>query len=226
MKNKSFSLEDLIGSLSSVEPGGKPISAGCRAFKGAAIVGPSCSGKTTLLNIIRQSPLCKAARLSVPVRYTTRQMRQNDSLGENSYVSESEFIKMVQDLRINFYWKKRMDSEREEMFGFAPPPQGTLPVYSGNNGLLYNRESIYPEGILDAIFLIGIYAPDELRKERLLSRSPDLAKDKPEELRYRIMDASEDMLSHVHVVINNYGPYLKNSGPEIIKLIGKIWDLS
>lgn len=226
MKNKSFDLTDLIRGLSSVKLGGKPLNVGYRVLKGAVIVGPSCSGKTTLLDKIRESALCRGEKLFVPVRYITRPKRQNDSFKENLYISGSEFIKMRKDFRISFYWKKRMDPAREEMFGFAPSLPGALPVYSGNNGLLYNKESVYPRGILDSILLVGIYAPDKVRKDRLFSRSPDLAKDKPEELQYRLMDTALDMLPQVNVVINNYGPYLNNSGREIIELLKRIWDLS
>ncbi|MHB8155478.1 MAG: hypothetical protein ACYDFR_05455 [Candidatus Omnitrophota bacterium] len=225
MKNNSFDLAELIGGLSSVKLGGKAFHGGCRAFKGAVIVGPSCSGKTTLLNIVRESSLCREGKLSVPIRYTTRPKRQNDSPGENSYVSENEFIKMIGASRLGFYWKKRMDASIEAMFGFLSPDSGVLPVYSGNNGLLYNKESVYPKGILDSVLLLGIYAPDKVRKERLFTRSPDLVKDKPEELQYRLMDASQDMLSQVNIVINNYGPYLNNSGRDSLGLLKKIWEL-
>lgn len=225
MKDKRFDLADLISGLSSVRPGGKPWSTSRGVIKGVAIVGPSCSGKTTLLNKIRESTLCREGKLSVPVRYVTRPQRQNDAPGENMYIPESEFMKMVGGARISFYWKKRMDSAREELFGFAPPNLGALPVYSGNNGLLYNTASVYPRGILDTLLLAGIFAPDEIRKKRLFARSPDLAKDKPEEVRYRLMDTSQAMVSQVHIVIDNYGSQAKNSGRDTVELLKKIWNL-
>lgn len=226
MKKNNSCLVDLIKGLSAMRIGGRQLAAKCRVLKGVIIVGSSCSGKTTLINTISNSELCRSGKLSVPLRYTTRAKRKNDSPGENSYVSKEVFARMIRKSQLLFYWKKRFDSLREERFGFARLPAGSLPVYSGNNGLLYNKDSIYPSGILDSMLLIGIYAPDEVRKERLLKRSPDLALTRPEEIRYRIKDSSRDILDKVHFVINNYGSYMRDSKQNIIGLLGRICKFS
>lgn len=224
-KNNSY-LADLIKGFSGMRIGGRHLTAKCRALKGVIIVGSSCSGKTTLINTISNSELCRSGKLSVPLRYTTRAKRKNDAPGENSYVSKEVFAGMIGKSQLLFYWKKRFDSFREESFGFVDLPAASLPVYSGNNGLLYNKGSVYPSGILDSMLFIGVYAPDKVRKERLLKRSPDLVLTKPEELQYRIEDSSEGILAKVHLIVNNYGSCMKNSKQEITRLLGRICKFS
>lgn len=218
MESKNHGLADLIHGLFTVNIGGKLLSDGCQIFKSVAIVGSSCSGKTTLLNSIKRSFLCREKKVLIPVRYTTRPKRENDIFDENIYISEEEFTKKVKNSQISLYWKKSMDDEREARFGFAPPVADTLSVYSGNNGLLYNQKSVYPRGIAETILFVGIYAPDEVRKERLFKRSPDLVQDKPKELLYRLGDNAEKIFSRVHLVINNYGPYMKDALGDIVEL--------
>ena len=222
IESKNHGLADLMHGLSTVNMGGKLLSDGCQIFKSVAIVGSSCSGKTTLLNSIRSSSLCREKKVLIPVRYTTRPKRENDIFDENIYITEEEFTKKAKNLQISLYWKKKMDDEREARFGFAPPAADRLSVYSGNNGLLYNQKSVYPRGILDMILFVGIYAPDEVRKERLFMRSPDLVQDKPKELFYRLEDKAEKIFSRVHLVINNYGPYMKDALSDIVELIRRM----
>ena len=108
------------------------------------------------------------------------------------------------------------------MFGFNPPVSGAMPVYSGNNGLLYNKDTVYPRRILDTLIFVGIYAPDAVRKERLFIRSPDLVQERFEELEYRLEDSSEKMIKHVHCVVNNYGPYSFNAGQDFLELLRRM----
>jgi len=222
IESKNHGLTDLMHGLFTVNMGGKLLSDGCQIFKNIAIVGSSCSGKTTLLNSIRNSSLCREKKVLIPVRYTTRPKRKNDIFDENIYITEEEFTKKAKNLQISLYWKKSMDDERDARFGFAPPAADALSVYSGNNGLLYNQKSVYPRGILDMILFVGIYAPDEVRKERLFMRSPDLVQDKPKELFYRLGDKAEKIFSRVHLVINNYGPYMKDALGDIVELVRRI----
>ena len=216
---------DLIGGLTTVVPGEKLSQAQQRVFRGVAIVGSSCAGKTTIVQEVRMSSLAGTEKVSVPLRYITRPQRDNDLAVENAYLSHNEFMGKVQHSEICFYWKKRFEPGREELFGFGPTQAGALPVYSGNNGLLYNTGSVYPCGILDDIFFVGIYAPDEVRRERLFMRSPDLARNNPQEVRYRLGDSSEKIMAHVHVVINNYGSSMRSVCQDVVELLRRMVDL-
>lgn len=218
-------LMDLISGLPAVILGEKLSGIHQPIFKGVAIVGSSCAGKTTLMQGVRVSSLVGTGKVSVPLRYITRPQRDNDFTLENAYLLQDEFMRKVRRSEICFYWKKRLEPGREELFGFGPTRAGMLPVYSGNNGLLYNTGSVYPAGILDDIFFLGIYAPDEVRKERLVMRSPDLAQYNPCEVRYRLNDSSEKIISHVHVVINNYGSSMRFACQDMIELLRRMVDI-
>ena len=219
MKDKIAYLIEGLGTLSL---GGKVFKGGELSFRSMAVVGSSCAGKTTLINEIRNSLFCKSGKVTVPVRYITRAKRENDDPDENVYISSEEFIKKVENLKIGLYWKKRMDPVREEMFGFDSFPAGTILIYSGNNGLLYSKDSIHPRGIMNTMLLVGVYAPDEVRKKRLLMRSPDLVQDKSGELQYRLADSSEKLFNQVHIIINNYGPQMNNARQDIVDLVNRM----
>jgi len=212
----------LIKGLSSVQAGAALHEKDVLTFHSIAVVGSSCAGKTTMLRKIKGSALCKTAKISLPVRYTTRPGRMNDAPGENFHLSRAAFAKKIRRGKIVFYWRKRMDARSEELFGFGPPGPGIIPVYSGNNGLLFNRETIYPKNALNKTLLIGVYAPDEIRWKRLLRRSPDLARNKPAELKYRLEDGAEKVLSRVPIIINNHGSLMRRSGQDMVKLLTRI----
>jgi ribose 1,5-bisphosphokinase PhnN len=212
----------LINGLSSVQAGAALRKKGVLTFNSIAVVGSSCAGKTTMLRKIKGSSLSKTAQISLPVRYTTRPGRMNDVPGENCHLSRAAFAKKIRRGEIVFYWKKRMDARFEELFGFGPPVPGIIQVYSGNNGLLFNRKTVHPKSVLNTTLFIGIYAPDEIRRKRLLQRSPDLASNKPAELKYRLEDGAEKVLSRVHIVINNHGRFMRRSGQDMVKLLTRI----
>ncbi len=212
----------MLKGLSCAQAGGALDKKKVLTFASIAVVGSSCAGKTTMIRKIKASSLCKKAKMSVPVRYTTRPGRMNDAPGENSHLSRADFAKRIKQGKIAFYWKKRMDAKSEEFFGFGPPRAGAIAVYSGNNGLLFNRKTVVPGNILKAALLIGIYAPDEVRRERLLKRSPDLARNKPAELKYRLEDSAEKVIDKVHIVIHNHGQLMRRSGRDIVGLLRRI----
>lgn len=222
MKNINKELEKLIRGLSTVSFGQIDFNGRPGLIKGIAVVGPSCSGKTTLIDRIRASKLCLSGQINVPFRYVTRHKRLNDIPGENVYITKDEFAAKVKENSIYFHWGKKLDQNRQEMFGFQLPAADTVSVYSANNGLIYNKDTVYPKEIFDSLMIVGVYAPDGIRRERILARSPDIARDKPDELKYRLADTSEIITEHVHVLINNYGPHELNSGLDLLELVGRI----
>lgn len=112
-----------------------------------------------------------------------------------------------------------MEGGREERYGFRKVLGERLPVYSGNNALYDNANSVRPEGATSNSLFLGVYAPDEIRKQRLLARSPDLLKDNPAEVEYRLGDSSDNILSHIHLVVDNYGDLMEIATVEVVQLI-------
>lgn len=187
-----------------------------------AIVGSTCAGKTTLIDAIRKSRLCVEGVIQVPMRYITRPARQQDNTTENTYVTTEEFENSVGSGEIGLHWVRKMEGDRQERYGFHTVSPDKFPVYSANNALFNNPDSVHPNGVLDHTLLLGIYAPDEIRRARLELRSPDLFRDRPDEVMYRLGDSSENILPHVHVAVDNYGDLENKSSDEVIRLIEHI----
>lgn len=186
------------------------------------VVGSTCSGKTTIVDAIRKSHLSLQELVVVPLRYITRPKRGKDNTVENAHVTEGEFQKKVDAAEIILHWIRQMEEGREERYGFHAVPVGKFPIYSGNNALYNNFGSVQPTELLKHAVFVGVYAPDEIRKHRLISRSPDLLKDCPEEVEYRLGDSAENMLPHVHLVIENHGAFESLVEKEAVQLIKEI----
>ncbi|MDO8648694.1 MAG: NUDIX domain-containing protein [Candidatus Peregrinibacteria bacterium] len=189
---------------------------------GVVIVGSTCAGKSVVVDAIRQSYLALQGIIDVPKRYITRPQRAKDNIVENAFVTPEEFQTKVDGDEIGLHWIRKMEGDREERYGFHRTTGDALPVYSGNNALYNNSESVRPEGVLKNALMLGVYAPDDVRRERLVSRSPDLLKDRPEEVAYRLGDSSENMLPHIHVLVDNHGQHEQASRAEVMRLIERI----
>lgn len=189
---------------------------------GVVIVGSTCAGKSVVVDAIRQSYLALQGIIDVPKRYITRPQRAKDNIVENAFVTPEEFQEKVDSGEIGLHWLRKMEGDRQENYGFHRTAGDALPVFSGNNALYDNPESVRPEGILKNALMLGVYAPDEVRRDRLVSRSPDLLKDKPDEVAYRLGDSSENMLPHIHVLVDNHGQHEQVSRADVVRLIERI----
>jgi len=175
-----------------------------------AVIGSSASGKTTLLKDVR-SQFSSSEDISLSKRFITRPVRKGDDLIENQHVSLHEFEEKVISGEIEVSWKRKMEGERVEFYGFEKDRKDKIRIYSANNDFVRGVDEISK-----TILILGVYAPDELRKERLLSRSPDLT---PEELGYRLGDSSQNIIPFCHLLIKNFGPTEESSITDIIALI-------
>lgn len=185
-------------------------------------VGSSFTGKSTLVdaarNAIAQDPSV-LGRLSVPKRIITRPQRQNDNLLENDFRSSTEYATMVQNGEVDVHWVRKMEGTRTESYGFLPPESGTVPVYSANNAVVNNKESVNPNTLLEKSLLITVYAPENTRKRRLFDRSPDLVAQKPEEVTYRLADKAVSMYPESHIVVKNFGRYQSRTKSDVVSLM-------
>ena len=159
-------------------------------------------------------------------RYITRPARKNDDLIENSHVTFEEFQALIDQGAMSFYWNRVMEEGRQERYGFRKSlPKIFLNILSGNNALYNNPESIQPENVLGTNTLwIGIYAEESVREERLIRRSPDLVRDKPEEVSYRLRDLAEFMKPYVHIVVNNFGDNERNAPLNFLQLVQEVYN--
>lgn len=192
------------------------------SLPGIAIVGSTCSGKSTIVDAIRESELTKSAQIDVPKRCITRPQRKNDNLVENMFLTPEELTAAQDEGKLAFSWVRHMENGRTEQYGFFKPQDGALPVYSGNNALYEHPEDITPSGALEPMLFVGIYAPDEVREERLKERSPDLFRDKPDEVKYRLGDSSKNMLGHVGIVIDKHGHTSRQSEKDVLVFLERL----
>src|SRR6185369_6502403 len=90
--------------------------------------------------------------------------------------------------------------------GFAVADQRKIPIYIADNSLLKSKDSIHSwdlgNDFLKESLIVMTYAPDSVRKERLLETFPALAR-KPDVIETQL---SEHPLMHqarAHVIVNN-----------------------
>ncbi|HCE86346.1 MAG: hypothetical protein UW39_C0018G0004 [Parcubacteria group bacterium GW2011_GWC2_44_17] len=191
-------------------------------------VGSSLVGKTTLVDAVRNAMKTNetlASVFQIPKRVITRPQRANDNLVENQFVTADEFEKMVQCGDIGLHWVRKMEGNREERYGFLNVDKSKIPIFSGNDAIINNKESVMPSDLLEQSLIIAVYSPDDLRDERMRQRSPDLIKDKPEEVKYRLSDRAINMCPEAHLVVKNFGRYQNLTKEDLVRLFSLIAEL-
>ena len=184
-----------------------------------AIVGSSGAGKSTIIAALRGSALYRSGIIDIPLRFTTRPTRLNDSKDENVFVSSQAFRAMADAGKFALHWQRIMEGGRLEGYAFARTATGALPVYSANNALYDNADTVRPVDFAQNTLYIGIYAPDTIRARRLAERSPDLSAGRPAEFNHRLADRASNMLPHIDIRVDNFGPNEQVARREVIKLI-------
>ncbi len=185
-------------------------------------VGSSFAGKSTMVDAIRdaiaENPKL-ASRFSIPKRIITRPKRENDNLVENAFRTLEEFSAMVASGEVGLHWIRKMEGTRTESYGFLPSETGSVPIYSANNAVVNNQESVQPTETLKKALIIAVYAPEEVRVRRLQDRSPDLILQKPEEVVYRLGDRAINIYSDAHIVVKDFGRYEDRAREDVVALM-------
>lgn len=165
------------------------------------IVGATCSGKTTLVQAVRDAAI---DGVDIPRRFVTRAPRPGDVVDEASQLTvDTEYL---------IHWTRTL-AGRTERYAFARPAPGKLAVYSANNAIL---RGVQPEGALVGALIVGVFAPEDVRAQRLRVRSPELCRDRPDEARARL---AEPMPEHVDVVIENHGDHEAQARQVLLDLV-------
>lgn len=204
------------------EPTGLPLP---NRIETVVVVGSTCAGKTTICQLLRSSSAARQGLVAVPHRFVTRPPRLRDERAETVHLSSEEFSAKVANGAIAFSWTRDLESGRHERYGFPPVQAGQLPVYSGNNALFAKTLGVTPTDSFEHALLLGICAPDPVRERRLRSRSPDLCKERPDEVDCRLADCSNTVLPHVHVVVENHGDLEETAPAEVARLVDLLVDI-
>ncbi len=180
---------------------------------GIVFVGSSASGKTTVVNSVR-SAVSDSTDVVIPRRYITRPPRMGDDLTENLHITLDDLLQKIKNGSVSVSWVRHMEGNRVEHYGFEETDKKKLALYSANNDFCRRTD-----GIGKQILVVGVYAPDEIRKQRLMARSPDM---NPAEAAYRLGDSSENIVSFSHVLLQNYGPTEQTALSDICALVQSV----
>jgi hypothetical protein len=167
------------------------------------VVGSSGNGKTTLVNGLRAHD----DQFIFPKRFITRPRRKGDDLVENEHVRPDRFDHLLGTGGIGIAWSRPLGKTRVERYGFesTEPDPDRIVVYSANNALLRDENAMVPSGFFEDCFIVLVKAPDDIRRDRMFGRSPDIAH---EEMDIRIRDNGLDLVPKAHLVIDthSFGP--------------------
>lgn len=172
-------------------------------YSGAVILGASGAGKSTLLAALR-TRLKDHPCVSFPGRLTTRPPRADDVSWENISVSLHEMTQREAAGNLLMRWQKPLRADKSEHYAFPRLARQTgVGVLGGNDALIENASSIRPDpSVLHRLFKILVVCAPEVRRHRLLTRSPELAQN-PSELSARMRPTPLVVKASAHMVLDN-----------------------
>ncbi|OGK21743.1 hypothetical protein A3C23_00220 [Candidatus Roizmanbacteria bacterium RIFCSPHIGHO2_02_FULL_37_13b] len=193
------------------------------------VVGSSGAGKSIIQRAVidaSEKDSFLAGRICIPRRVVTRDPRPDDD-NMLTYCSSEELELRTRKGEFGLYGVKLMENGREELFGLEKPEDGAFPIFFANNAVIRNRESIGPPSVFDGALIVGIYAPDSVREERLRRRSPHLFTERPDEIAFRLSDveSSRIIIPQAHVIVKNFGRYESRVVQDFINFL-KLVELS
>jgi ribose 1,5-bisphosphokinase PhnN/8-oxo-dGTP pyrophosphatase MutT (NUDIX family) len=177
---------------------------------GVVVIGSTAAGKTVLVQSVRHD-FQTCPEIEIPKRFITRPPRAGDDFVENQHLTKEEFETKLQRKEIGFSWARHMEGTRQESYGFETTDPEKLAIYSANNDFVRRIQDLSK-----TILVVGVFAPDEVRSQRLLSRSPDM---KVAEREYRLGDSSSNIIPFCHLLIKNFGEYERQSVRDVVSLI-------
>jgi hypothetical protein len=178
------------------------------------LIGSTCAGKSTLANAVRAAAI---GRVDVPQRFVTRAARPDDIAAEALYVTSEQLDAAIADGSVRIHWSRTL-AGNSERYAFATP--SAMPFYSANNAICLPG-NVRPEGALAHALIIGVHAPDALREQRLLQRSPSLVTDHPDEARARLAEPADAIRPFAHVVVDGSHEAARADLVELVRAVAR-----
>jgi len=190
-----------------LEPVGQPTA--------VVLVGGTCAGKSTLAKALALS----SPRWSVAARFTTRPSRGRDELEDTTVVSWAEFGDRYESGTFALAWERPMPDGTAIGYGCIQPSAGTTPIFVAGHGLYTNAASVRPKDALSSALIVGVLAPERVRRVRLKSRSADLD---PNLTRALLAHDDQAMLAAADIVVDNYGDHEATAARDFISAVTSI----
>jgi ribose 1,5-bisphosphokinase PhnN len=224
MKEKKFNeLVNLIDQLTTAYIQNKRMIRDLEYVDSVAVVGSSCTGKTRLVDAVRNNKDCIDANIKVPLRFISRPKRNSDRrTTENCHLARQDFLSKVENGEMQFSWTRNMEGDRTELYGFERVEKANIIVYSSNNAIFNNAESLQPKDKLSNTLILGVYAPEDVIKIRMKEKLQDIAKLNPSEITYRLSDKTINIFPYVHIVTHNYHKHEQYAESEFVQFIIKL----
>jgi ribose 1,5-bisphosphokinase PhnN len=165
-------------------------------LRSVLVVGPSNSGKTTMVNMMRK---VVDGIFEVPKRIMTRPIRENDDMNENQFAAtEEEFKRLTAG---GIAWNRDMGDGRTEWYGFPPATIGKIPIYSASSSILETNAEVISSDpdFLEHTLIIFVNAPIEVLEKRMHERSADLFAEHPKEVNMRLHEVFVSPRTHIIV---------------------------
>ena len=181
-----------------------------KKIKNIVLIGPHASGKTYMFNQLKSS--LGIASFSFPKRLTSRPIRLNDDLEENNFLNKKEIDS--NDHLIT--WMRSTTDSEDEYYAFEKLNDDKIAVLRANNGIL--KSIHHKENLVNSTnsLIVCIYAPLEVRQERILDLAPDL---RSEERYKRLKESVSDILPESDVLVLNFEPFMNDTAEALTKLI-------
>lgn len=169
------------------------------AYGGLLIVGPSAAGKTTLYRRLRDHFHNEA--VDFPMRITTRPVRHDDSPDEQRSVTPSVFRSLIHEDKLWCWWTKEIPFDDDVRYGFEHPAQNKC-VLAANSDILLHPDLVLPTpDLLKSFKKVLVTCDPSIRRERLMSRSPELVYH-PNELSKRLKDDTQALKGQADFILD------------------------
>lgn len=174
---------------------------GLGEVRAVTFVGGMCAGKSTVAREIATNRLTRDCCV-LAARVTTRDRRRGDTTEQVSFLTWHQFEERRRKGDLALSWVRPLVGGGAIGYGCEHVETGRVALQVAGHGIYTNSGSVLPAEALAHSVVVGVYAPDEVRFDRVRCRSPDLA---AAQLAVLMQHDDERMFAETDVVVHNFG---------------------